>query len=74
MNRPTVHDFACSPNEVVMSKDDPLAQEISDVLREWSSVWKEFYVVSYNHLHRNNLCKPTILLYHYQLSQYINIL
>lgn len=34
------------PDEVITPKDDPIVQEISDVLREWSSVWKRLYAVS----------------------------
>lgn len=31
------------PDEVVVAKEDPLIHEISDVLREWSVVWKRLY-------------------------------
>jgi hypothetical protein len=31
------------PDEVVLPKDDPMVQELSDVLREWSVVWKRLY-------------------------------
>lgn len=34
------------PDEVITPKDDPIVQEISDVLREWSFVWKRLYAVS----------------------------
>ena len=34
-----------SPNEVVVPKDDPMVQEISDVLREWNTIWKRLYAV-----------------------------
>ena len=33
------------PDEVVTPRDDPMVQEISDVLREWSLVWKRLYAV-----------------------------
>lgn len=36
----------CSPDELVVPKDDPIVQEISDVLREWGSIWKRLYAVS----------------------------
>ena len=36
----------CSPDEAVVSKEEPIVQEISDVLREWSVVWKRLYAVS----------------------------
>ena len=35
-----------SPDEVVVPKEDPVVQEVSDVLREWSIVWKKLYIVS----------------------------
>ena len=35
-----------SPDEVVVPKQDPAVQEVSDVLREWSIVWRKLYVVS----------------------------
>lgn len=31
-----------------MPKDDPMVQELSDVLREWSGVWKRLYAVSFS--------------------------
>ena len=31
---------------MITPKDDPIVQEISDVLREWSFVWKRLYAVS----------------------------
>ena len=34
------------PDEIVTPKDDPMVQEISDVLREWSLVWKRLFAVS----------------------------
>ena len=40
-----LHTFL-SPYEVVMPKEDPMAQEICDVLREWSNAWKRHYMVS----------------------------
>ena len=30
----------------MVPKEDPIVQEISDVLREWSHVWKRLYAVS----------------------------
>lgn len=35
-----------SPDELVVPKEDPIVQEISDVLREWGSIWKRLYAVS----------------------------
>ena len=40
--------FFNRPDEVITPKDDPIVQEISDVLREWSLVWKRLYAVSFN--------------------------
>ena len=34
------------PDEQVVPKEDPLAHEIADVLREWNIVWKRLYAVS----------------------------
>ena len=31
---------------MITPKDDPIVHEISDVLREWSFVWKRLYAVS----------------------------
>ena len=36
----------CRPDEQVIPKEDPLVHEISDVLHEWSLVWKKLYAVS----------------------------
>ena len=49
-----VHVYVCcSPDEVVVPRDDPMVQELSDVLREWSVVWKRLYAVSstVTHMH-----------------------
>ena len=35
----------CRPDEVVVPKDDPMVQELSDVLREWTLIWKRLYAV-----------------------------
>ena len=35
-----------SPDEMVVPKEDPVVQEVSDVLREWSIIWRRLYVVS----------------------------
>ena len=35
----------CSPDEVVVPKEDPVVQEVSDVLREWSIIWRKLYIV-----------------------------
>lgn len=44
---PTLHaGCVCRPDELIVPKEDPLVQEISDVLREWSVVWKRLYAVS----------------------------
>ena len=46
-----VHMHVCmcySPDEVVLPKDDPMVQELSDVLREWSVVWKRLYAVRHS--------------------------
>lgn len=34
-----------SPDEVVVPKEDPVVQEVSDVLREWSIIWRKLYIV-----------------------------
>ena len=44
--RPYVYVSVCRPDELVVPKEDPLAHEISDVLREWNVVWKRLYAVS----------------------------
>ena len=38
--------LACSPDELIEPKEDPLVQELADVLREWTVVWKRLYAVS----------------------------
>ena len=37
----------CRPDEVVVPKDDPMVQELSDVLREWTLIWKRLYAVEF---------------------------
>ena len=45
--------FLYRPDEVVSPKDDPIVQEISDVLKEWNLMWKRLYAVSFSrHLHK----------------------
>ena len=39
----------CRPDEVVVPKDDPMVQELSDVLREWTLIWKRLYAVESPH-------------------------
>jgi hypothetical protein len=38
--------FFYRPDEIVTPKDDPIVQEISDVLKEWNLMWKRLYAVS----------------------------
>ncbi len=40
--------IVCRPDELVIPKEDALVHEISDVLREWSLVWKKLYAVCIN--------------------------
>ena len=39
--------FLDRPDEIVTPKDDPIVQEISDVLKEWSLMWKRLYAVRF---------------------------
>ncbi len=35
-----------SPDELIEPREDPLVQEIADVLREWNYMWRKLYAVS----------------------------
>ncbi len=37
---------ACRPDEVVLPKEESVVHEVSDVLREWSIIWRRLYAVS----------------------------
>ncbi len=39
------HTYAHRPDEVVIPKEDAIVQEISEVLRDWSIIWKRLYTV-----------------------------
>lgn len=38
--------FPCSQNAGATKKELPIVEEVTSVLREWGSIWKELYVVN----------------------------
>ena len=58
--------FLDRPDEIVTPKDDPIVQEISDVLKEWSLMWKRLYAVRF-------YCYMYMYMYMHKRSIYIYI-
>lgn len=57
-----------SSQECIHPKEPPIVQEISSVLREWSSMWKQLFVVS-------ALTQPTLVcvVIHLERNQFMAI-